>query len=160
MDKMPQQTTLKSVDALIGEKCRTLYTHWEKLRGERMAPRRKEFTLALVGQLSSWMWTADVIDDGADFRFRLIGDHITQFIEKAYTGMLLSELPSNLFFERVRQTITCCVKNMEPVAASSTHSSYENKDHWETEAVMLPLSENGEKVTSVMGILEFWPIGS
>ena len=154
---MTLQKPLKSVNAIVGEKSRTIYALWKKLAGNRMAPKRKEITLALVGNLSSWMWTADVVDNGADFRFRLVGDRLAQFFERRVIGLLLSEFPNNPFFERTRQAITYCVKHKQPIAAGSARSSYENKDHWETEAIVLPLSEDGENVTSLMGVFDFWP---
>jgi hypothetical protein len=157
---MSLQSPLKSADAIVGEKSRAIYALWKNLTGNRMAPKRKEITLDLVGNLTPWMWTVDVVDNGADFRSRLVGDRLAQFFGKRLTGSLLSELPNNLFFERVRHIMTHCVEHKQPVAMGPIRSGYEDKDHWETEVVVLPLSEDGENVTCLIGVLELWPIGT
>jgi len=157
---MTIQPPFKPADAIIGERSRTLYTIWKNLAGNRLAPKRKEITLGLVGNLSSWMWTADVVDKGADFRFSLAGDRLTQFLGIYRVGSLLSEIPSSPFFERARLLYTYCVEHKQPVAIGPVRSSYEGREHWETEFVVLPLSEDGKNVTGLMGVFDLWPVGT
>jgi hypothetical protein len=157
---MTKQTILKGPDALVGEKSQALHVLWKNLAGDRLAPKREEITLSLVKNLIPWLWTADVVDNGADFRFRLVGDRLIQFFGKRFSGMLLSEFPDSIFFERVKQIFTYCVEHKQPTAIGPVRSSYENKDHWETEAIALPLSDDGENVTGLIGVFELWPIGT
>ncbi|MGA7673497.1 MAG: PAS domain-containing protein [Rhizomicrobium sp.] len=157
---MNKHTVLKGPDAIVGEKSRALHALWRKLTGDRLAPKREEITLSLVRNLTPWLWTVDVVDNGADFRFRLTGDRVTQFLDGCHAGMLLSELPINLFFERLRHTLAHCVEHRRPVAVGPVRSGYEGKEHWEVEAVVLPLSEDGKTINCLMGAMEIWPIGS
>jgi hypothetical protein len=113
-----------------------------------------------VRNLAPWLWAVDVIDDGADFRFRLAGDNIAQFLEGLHAGMLLSELPQSPFYERLRQTLAHCVEHKQPVAVGPIRSGYEGKEHWEMEAVVLPLSEDGKIINCLMGAMELWPVGT
>ena len=151
---------LKTADAIVGERCRSLYDIWQNLTDGRVAPKREEITLGQVRRLTAWMWVIDVVDSGADFRFRLAGDRIVQFLGRRHADARLSEFPNNAFFMRMKHTLSHCVEHKLPVAVGPVRSDYEGKEHWDVEFVMLPLSEDGETVTSLMGIMELWPAGT
>ena len=153
-------STFKSAEALVGDKVRAIYAIWEALKGPRLAPERKEITLAQVRALSPWMWIIDIIDDGADFRFRLAGDRIVQFLGGRDSGAAFSELPPNPFYERMRHTLQHSLENKSAVAVGPVRSNYPGKEHWETEIVVLPLSDDGAKITALFGAMELWPVGS
>jgi hypothetical protein len=157
---MTTHNDLKPAEAVVGDKSRALHTLWNKLKGERLAPKREDITLGHVRKLSPWIWTIDVVDDGADFRFRLAGDRIIQFLGKRYAGSLLSTLPKTPFFERMRRTLAYGVKHKRPVAVGPVRSDHEGTDHWEIEALALPLSDDGETVTGFLGTMELWPLGT
>jgi hypothetical protein len=150
----------KPADALVGDKARAMYALWEKLRGPRLAPKREEITLARVRKLAPWMWIIDVVEDGADFRFRQAGDRVVQFLGAGQSGFLLSKLPPGPFTNLMQHTLSHCVDQKRPVALGPARSIYAGKEHWETETVVLPLSEDGEKVTAVLGTMEYWPLGT
>jgi hypothetical protein len=155
---MLEHTDLKSTDTIVGDHARDLHGLWQKLTGERPAPRREEITLSLVRTLTPWLWTVDVIDNGADFRFRLVGDRITQFYGNRITGLPLSQLPNSPFFERLKQMLTYCVEHRRPVALGPIRSSREGREHWEVEALVVPFSEDGETINCLMGTMELWPV--
>jgi hypothetical protein len=106
------------------------------LTGDRVAPRHDEVSLSLVRNLTPWFWTVDVIDNGADFRFRMAGDRIIQFLGERQAGLLLSGQPKNPFYERMRHTFAHCVEYKRPIAVGPIQSGYEGKEHWEMEAVV------------------------
>ena len=153
-------TSLKPADALISEKCRALHAIWKRVAGERLAPARSEITLGHVRRLSPWLWTIDVVDQGADFRFRLGGDRIVQFLGQRHSGRLLSQLPTNPFFSRMQHTLSHCIAHKKPVARGPLASGYPGKEHCEMEVVVLPLSEDGHSINCVMGAMELWPVGA
>ena len=157
---MTMNAVLKGPDALVGDKSRALHAIWLKLTGDRLAPKREEFTLAHIRTLAPWVWSIDVIDGGKDFRFRLAGDRIIEFMQKRYVGAVLSELPRVPFFVRMQAILSHCVATQRPVAAGPFQSAYENKDHLEMEVVVLPLSDDGESVTALLGVMELWPLGT
>ncbi len=158
--RMTLHSDLKPAESAVGEKSRALHALWRELKGDRMAPKREEITLGHVRALSPWIWTIDVVDDGADFRFRMAGDRIIQFLGKRFAGSLLSGVPESPFFERMKRTLTHCVENKQPAAVGPVRSDYEDTDHWEIEALALPLSEDGDKVTGFVGAMEIWPLGT
>jgi hypothetical protein len=150
----------KPADKTVGEKSRALFEIWQTLKGERLAPRREEVTLAHTRALTSSLWFIDVVDGGKDYRFRLGGEEIVRFLGGRHTGQLLSELPDNPFFVRMKKTLSHCVAHGKPVSLGPSAATYPGKEHWEVEVVVLPLSEDGRTVSCLMGTLQLWPRGT
>ena len=90
---MMPNAKLKAVDAIVGERCRSLYDIWQNLTDGRVAPKREEITLSHVRRLTPWMWVIDVVDSGTDFRFRLAGDRVVQFLGCAMPTRLSRSFP-------------------------------------------------------------------
>jgi hypothetical protein len=157
---MATHSPFKPVEAIVGDKSRAAHAIWRMLKGPRMAPRREDITLRHVRGLSPWLWMTDVVDNGADFRFRLTGDRIVQFLDGRHVGQLLSALGNAGFYEGMALMLSHCVAHKVPVAVGPGRPDYLGKDHWEMEAVALPLSDDGENVTSLMGAIELWPLGT
>ena len=153
-------SNFKPAAALVGDRARAAHALWERVKGSRLAPKRQEITLALVRTLAPWMWIVEVVDDGEDFRFRQAGDRVVQFLGRRYSGTSLSELPSDPFFNRLETILARCLEQKAPVAFGPVRSAHPGKEHWEVEVIALPLSEDGEKVTALFGVVELWPIGS
>jgi hypothetical protein len=150
---------LKTTDAIVGEKARVLYTIWKERVGDRLAPKRGDITLASVRAVMPWLWMADVVEAGADFRFRLTGDRVTQFLGPT-TGAHLSRLPDSEFRRRLNQTLAYCVQYKRPATFGPLPSGHSGKEHWEVEVFAAPLSEDNEAITCLVGSLEVWPLGS
>jgi hypothetical protein len=157
---MRAQMPLKSADQLVGEKNRALLAIWQDAAGGRAAPRREDITLARLRGLSACIWIADVVDDGKDFRFRLIGDRIQQFYGLNFGGQYLSALPDRTFAGKLSALQMQCVAAAGPVAYGPAPSSYTDKSHFEVEAILLPLSDDGSRITALIGLIEFWPRGT
>jgi hypothetical protein len=151
---------LKPADASIGEKSRALFAIWQALKGERLAPKREEVTLSHTRALTASLWFIDVVDGGEDYCFRLGGEEIVRFLGGRHSGMKLSQVPPNPFFERMKRTLAFCVEQKKPVSLGPIASGYPGKEHWEMEVVLLPLSGDGETVNCVMGTMQLWPRGT
>lgn len=153
-------TEFKPADKAAGEKTRAVFAIWQSLKGARLAPRREDVTLSHTRTLTSSLWFVDVVDGGKDYRFRLGGEDIVHFLGGRYSGELLSKLPDNLFFQRVRKALSYCVEQRKPVSLGPVASVYPGKEHWEMEVAVLPLSDDGENVTCIMGTMQLWPRGT
>lgn len=154
------EAALKAADSLVGERNRLLYQIWKEKAADRFAPRRADITLSLVRALTPWLWMNDVMDNGGDFRLRLAGDGVNQFLGGTFTGHLLSEQPSSVFIERMKRVLRHGVDYKVPVALGPIPSGHTGKEHWEMELIALPLSEDGVAVNCLMGTLELWPLGT
>src|SRR5262249_50860424 len=99
---MTVTTAAKSADALISAQLITVRDAWKQAAGERLAPRREEIAPAPIKSALPWIWMIDVVDEGRDFRFRIAGDRVIQFLGRRYAGHLLSEFQDQPFFQRMR----------------------------------------------------------
>lgn len=149
---------LRPADDAVGGKIRALHAIWKECAGTRMAPRRADITLAKVGALTPWVLVLDVVDGG--FRFRLVGQEVTQFLGGAFNGRPLSDLPEGEFARGLEAALIYCVNEKRPAALGPRPSGYAGKEHWEIELVVLPLSEDGDMVNCVIAALELRPLAS
>ncbi|MDE2183150.1 MAG: PAS domain-containing protein [Alphaproteobacteria bacterium] len=86
-----------SYDALaLGQLCtsitKTGLAYWQKLRGDRAYPAREDLAPRDMAGLLTYMALVKVIDDGADFELRIVGDEVT----RAYRAPLLHRRLSDL----------------------------------------------------------------
>lgn len=146
-----------TVCGLVSQRLVEVHAAWEKTAAGRMAPRREEITPALLKSALPWVWMIDVIDRGRDFRFRLAGDRIIQFMGRRYAGLLLSEFIDQPFFQQTREILLACIHSKRPVTAGPGRSKLKGKEYLELEVAALPLSEDGENVTTIFGAMEIRP---
>lgn len=152
--------SLKTAEAAVGEKARELYALWRVLSDGRIAPHRADIKLRLVRNLTQWLWRVDVIDDGRDYLFRLNGDRIIQFYGHNFSGCLLSQTPQDAFAQMLWQALGTCHTHKRPQLLGPQPSLYAEKDFMEIEAIFLPLSEDGQNISGIIGTMEYWPVGT
>jgi len=144
----------KSTDGLIGERLVGARDTWTRIAAGRIAPRREEITPALLRNVLPWIWIVDVMDGGADFRFRLAGDRVIQFMGRRYAGSLLSEHLKGAFFHRMKVLFTECARQRSPIAVGPEQTNMPGKEFLEIEVIALPLSEDGETVSGLFGAID------
>lgn len=67
-------------------------TQWLQARGERKFPSRHELDIRNLGRALANMALIEVIDGGADFLIRLVGDEVRRAYPAKLNGRLISEL--------------------------------------------------------------------
>lgn len=67
--------------------------YWKSIRGDRPVPQRVDFDPTDIPRLLTHVVFLDVIDGGADFRFRVIGDAVRSASRGNYTGQMVGSLP-------------------------------------------------------------------
>ena len=149
---------LSSPEQLESERLVGVYEAWKRITGERMAPRRDEITPALVKTALPSVWMIDVVDGGKDFRFRIAGDRIIQFMGRRYAGHLVSEFTDQPFFQDMRGILKACTVEKRPMMVGPGRSRLAGKEHTELEVLVLPLSEDGANVTTLFGAMEVRPL--
>jgi hypothetical protein len=150
---------LKSPDALVNARLADTYREWLKIANGRFAPTRREISPRNLKTVLPTAFLLDVIDDGNDFRLSLGGDKILRFLmNRLSPGMRLSEVSGSLFHQRAMRVMKCCVEMMQPVAAGPSQAVLEGREFFSTEVLVLPLSDDGEKVTSLLGAIHLGPL--
>ena len=150
----------KSAELITSEKLNGIYDVWKQTSGARFAPARAEITPAKLRALLTWTWFVDVLDRGEDFRFRIAGDRVIEYLGARYAGKLLSEQRGPAFFELMHEIFSYSVRYKRPIAHGPLQSSHAQRNHFEAEVLVLPLSDDGETVTGLCGGFEFWPYGT
>jgi hypothetical protein len=150
----------KAAEFVTSDKLTDILRVWNALSGERFAPRREEITPSKLRSLLPWTWVVDVIDDGRDFRFRVAGDRIVEYLGGRHAGRNLSELRGPAFFELMHDLFSYTVKYRRPIAHGPLRSSHPQRASFEAEVLVLPLSEDGENVTALFGGFEAWLYGT
>ena len=123
---------------------------WEAKRDGRPMPSREDF---LVEELAPWfghVLIMDVIDGGRDFRYRMIGTSITQFLDRDYSGRLVSECEygEGNARSRIEETFRQPVIDGRPVFRSG-HVVWVSDKTWRTyDSVHCPLTRGGTAAES------------
>lgn len=151
---------LKPAAQAVGERNRALYAIWHGVAAGRVAPRRDEITMKMLRQLTQWLWLVEIIDNGQDFRFRLIGDGVVQFFSANHTGAKLGDNLDNPFFRNIALALNHCLRVAKPLVYGPAPSGYAGKEHWEYEFLLLPLSQDGGEITCLFGTMDLWPLGT
>jgi hypothetical protein len=153
-------SVFKGPDQLMSTLLQSVHATWQRVSAGRMAPKRDEISPPVLRSALPSVWMMDVIDDGADFRFRFAGDRVVQFMGRRYGGALLSTLLDDVYFQRMRMLLLECVQTRRPAAFGPGRTRMKDKDYLETEVVVMPLSEDGETITGLFGAMEVQPLGT
>ena len=97
---------------------RQAVAHWQALRGDRPMPRRSALDPLDVPALLPYSELIEVLDGGADFRYRVVGSEIDRISSGFYTGKRVSEIPQQsppsqiftLYGETVRRGQPVCAR--------------------------------------------------
>lgn len=79
---------------------RGLYTYWSEKRGARTWPAREEILPSEITSILPYIMLADVVEEGRDFHFRLVGTDVAYGIDP--TGRRLREaVPEGSYREHI-----------------------------------------------------------
>jgi hypothetical protein len=133
-----------------------LYVHWRDQRRGRFAPARSDINPAKFPKLLPYVWLVDVEQAGEtlDFRFRLGGERLIDFVGKRMTGKRINAYRHKPFFDNVAQVMTDCVREKLALHRPLAVASHEKRKHLLTEALYLPLSDNGSDISQIIGAFE------
>jgi len=157
---MSASLSVKTAQDLVSEKLREARAVWNEAKGSRIAPKRDEITPAALVKVLPWIWFVDVIDGGTDFRFRLAGDRVIQFMGRRYAGEKLSQHLEVPFFQGMRQLYAACTEQKAPVAAGPMRTNLKDRDYLELEVIALPLSEDAATITGIFGAIDLRQIAA
>jgi hypothetical protein len=136
---------------ITSPKLAKLFTYWSAKAQGRFAPTRGDINPADIPRLLPWVWLIDVIDGGTDFRFRIGGEKLIDFIGHRMAGETIGAHRQRPFFGSVAQAFAQCVSEKKPLLRPHAATRYEPRRSIETEALVLPLSDNGTDVSQIFG---------
>jgi hypothetical protein len=125
---------------------------WNRLRGERRFPSRRDAQPRELSSLLRNISLVRVVQGGADFEFRVLGDAIIQSQTGLQTGMTTNELedryPGYGILFRNLYRLVCDTR--EPHAYRGFYERNADKRSFYHESLMLPLGENDGVVDHIL----------
>ena len=138
-----------------------LRDYWQDLRGPREMPSRRDIAPSTMKARLPHILLADVIEQGWDFRYRLVGGELQRYFQGNPTGKLMSEALGSFGPDTVRRTIETyarIVARRAPMRIRGAGSLYaQNAKVFD--AVLAPLSDDGIRVNMILGTFLFeWDV--
>ncbi len=137
-----------------------LLAYWERKRAGRIAPRRIDIDPVEMREHLPNIFLLDVLENGADFRYRLLGTSIVDGMGRDSTGKRLSELygRETPAFKSLHGLWATVVTSKRPVFARGTIFWLPARDIRRFAGAYMPLSEDGVSVNMVLSeLFIFWP---
>jgi len=129
-----------------------LVAYWERRRGTRLAPRRADVDPADLPAHLPNLFMVDVLDGGADFRYRLIGTAIVDGLGRDSTGKRLSELYHDrpTVLARLLERFNLVVTERRPVFTRGQVLWLPDAGIRRFVSGALPLSDDGASIDTVL----------
>ena len=131
---------------------RKALTLWQDLRGDRLFPSRQQLSPRALGPLLSHAILIKVLDGGAEFQIRIIGDAIAAVQNISMQGLTMAEIDGLLpgYGSMVRKSyIRACTTKM-PQAYNGRLFREADRRLFNRELLLLPLGETDEAVDNLM----------
>lgn len=133
---------------------RTAFDHWESLRRGRAMPRRCDVDPAALKLVLPHLQITDVVADGDRFRYRLVGTAIVEAYGADFTGKYVDELMTGERDNFVHACYRAVCASRRPAFVRAKYLTTKDID-LTANRVMLPLSEDGDDVSQILGALTF-----
>jgi len=126
--------------------------YWNKKRGARPFPSRKDIVPREIENLLPWINMYDVLEGGTEIRVRLIGTALSMALgNKDYTGEPISEMP-RLLARRIQRGISLVLEARAPMRTYAIESAIPGQDFQGNEACLMPLSTNGVDIDMIIAV--------
>lgn len=130
-----------------------LYEYWKERSGSRRFPARRDIDPMEVPYILPHIMLIDVLRNPLRFRVRVHGTERVRRANYDLTGKLLDEIPTLEYRNYALQRCMGLIKTAEPTLV---HFARElDGRFYRYEAVWLPLSEDGKKVTQLICALVY-----
>lgn len=128
---------------------------WQAKRGAGAYPDRADFEFEELAPWFGHVIIMDMLENGADFRYRMVGTAITRFLNRDYTGQTVMESNYAGARDKVLDTFHRPVREGRPVFRRG-HVIWAVDKSWRTyQSVHCPISAGGQAVAMTIGVLYF-----
>ena len=126
---------------------RRLLEHWQRLRGARAVPARRELDPLDIPYALGELFLIDVEGDPPVFRYRLTASKLVEFTGYDLVGRTVDDVPGDANRAQLLAAYRRIVAAREPVLIEGAR---EAKGQWWSYALLgLPLSDDGARVDSL-----------
>jgi len=138
--------------ALSQTETQAAYNYWMTLRGERPWPAREDMKLRQMAGLVPYMSLVKVLDGGADFEHRIVGDMIVRAFSVPIQNRRFSEIAVDapLLIEGSLALFRRVVRDQAPLAwQQRVHNNTVHIVTTYTEMLLLPFGQNDDAVDHI-----------
>jgi hypothetical protein len=144
-------------DAIKHPRLRQLYDYWNGKRCDRLMPARADLDPVDIRFAIGDVVMAEVVDgDPPRFRIRLHGTNLAERTNFDLTGKMLDDMPVPEFRELVTRSFRKVVRTRQSLHALAERLLDGRMQRYE--AIILPLSSDGERVDRLMVGMIFEPL--
>jgi hypothetical protein len=133
---------------------RASLTYWLSKRGSRSMPSRADLDPAEIVSILPYVCLLDVGRDPLDFRYRLIGTRMVQYMTRDHTGEWMSGIAHQRPPSRIWSSCEQVVGTKVPFTSDIPYVGI-NHDFLSTEDIMMPLSEDDGEVNMIFVTADF-----
>lgn len=145
-------------DSIASPTLRRLYRYWLDKHHAETLPGRRDIDPLEIPYALGWIVLLDVIESGADFRFRLYGSKVREFTKYDWTGRRWLELESQAWREDGYARLLTAVQTGLP-RCSLRRIEWEHRSY-AFESLILPLAADGKTVDQLMVGMVFTAAGA
>lgn len=127
-----------------------LLRYWKSLSSVGRLPGRKDIDPLNIPHILPYCELLDVYLDPLDFEYRLIGTKIDEITCGKYTGLRVSEIPTQIAPSLVYELYREVVESKKPVRTVLPYIG-DQPGIVEVESLVLPLANNGHDVDMLLG---------
>ena len=138
-------------DVIVEEKLRAILAYWEAKRpaADRL-PARRDIDPVEIPELLKHVFLVDVLDDPPRYYCRLAGHLVCRIYDEELTGRHLDEIFSGEALAVIRRQFDESVTTAAPCYHANEHTLLRSGTV-RFERILLPLSDDGDRVTMLLG---------
>lgn len=144
-----------SIDEVEHPIVKSAVSYWQSVRGQRQFPARADLTLRGMAGFLPYTLIIAVIDNGADYEYRLVGDVERQAFKRNFKGMRVSQVEKIVpkFGEIIRATDDKVSSTRLPFAVRGLADHVETNEYLpHHETAFLPLGVTDGLVDHILVI--------
>lgn len=131
-----------------------LHSYWQRQKGNRACPSKVDIRPKDLVPYLPHVFLVDVLD-GINFRFRMAGTHFCEITERRMAGDFIEAIFPDMFCAEVRQAWQQASDGATVLGRGKVWIPA--KDFLQWEGIVLPLSQSGKAVDTLVGVIEFQP---
>jgi len=131
-----------------------LYSYWQGQKGNKACPSKSDIRPKDLIPYLPHVFLVDVLDE-INFRFRLAGSRFCDLTERRMAGDFIEAIFPDMFCAEVRKAWQQAYDGATVLGRGQVWIPA--KDFLQWEGIVLPLSESGNDVDTLVGVIEFRP---
>jgi len=138
----------------LSPRLQSMLSYWQAKAGCEALPARADIVAAEIPRLLPYMAIVDILREPFDFRYRLVGTHLTEMMGAERTGLRMREIFPPPAAAATGQLIARLVSHRQPIACAG-NMPWLNANYREFQALILPLAADGREVNMALMVMNF-----